>query len=286
MPFCAACGKEYEEGAAYCSKCGKPVGTRKGGLEEGLDNFGREMDELGKKISQGFGSNDPDAGGMEQAFGPLAPLIFSIISILVIVIGIGAFALLVNGNAKLQPIVDLLWSSAPLFFALLLFFSYCGYIVRHAKQEVAWLRPIMGAVAAGAVIWFAFRLLAALDQGFSWNLPAWLDWLGYIIAGLVFLALFMVGLLAAVSAAQTRPSTAPSGDQAVPQDGVKRLYRSNDERWVAGVCSGLGEYFGIDPVLVRVLWIILSLASLGIGVVGYLLLWIVIPRDPRQQRPA
>jgi phage shock protein PspC (stress-responsive transcriptional regulator) len=281
MPFCNACGKENEPGAAYCNQCGKPMAPRKGGLEEGLDSFGREMDELGRRISQGLGSTDAKAGGMEQTFGPLAPLIFSIIAILIVIVGIGVFALLVNGIASLRPLVDLLWSSAPLFFALLLFFSYCGYIIRHAGHEVAWLRPIMAAVAVGAVIWFAFRLLAALDQGFGWNLPSWLDWLGYVIAGLVFLALFMVGLLAAVSATQPRPSPAPApGTQA--QDQIRKLYRSASDRWVAGVCAGLGEYFGIDPVLVRVLWIILSLASLGIGVVGYVLLWIVIPNGPRQ----
>jgi phage shock protein PspC (stress-responsive transcriptional regulator) len=281
MPFCSACGKENEEEAAYCNQCGKPMRPRKGGLEEGLDTFGREMDDLGKRISQGFSSNDPKAGGMEQAFGPLAPLVFSIIAILIIIVGIGVFALLASGIASLQPIANLLWSSVPLFFALLLFFSYCGYIIRHAGHDVAWLRPMMAAVAVGAAIWFAFRLLAALDQGFGWNLPAWLDWLGYVIAGLVFLALFMVGLLAAISASQPRPSPQPApGMQA--NDAVRRLYRSSKDRWVAGVCGGLGEYFGIDPVLVRVLWVILSLASLGIGVIGYLLLWIIMPNGPNQ----
>lgn len=64
-------------------------------------------------------------------------------------------------------------------------------------------------------------------------------------------------------------------------DGSKRLYRSGQDKWVAGVCGGLGEYFDLDPVLVRVLWIILTLVSMGIGIIAYLLLWAIVPRDPR-----
>jgi phage shock protein C len=48
---------------------------------------------------------------------------------------------------------------------------------------------------------------------------------------------------------------------------------------VAGVCGGLGEYFSIDPVLVRIVWIVLSLAG-GAGLLLYILAWILVPRRP------
>ena len=60
---------------------------------------------------------------------------------------------------------------------------------------------------------------------------------------------------------------------------VHRLFRSNDDRVVAGVCGGLGEYFSIDPVIIRVVWIVLTLAW-GAGLLLYLLFWLLIPRRP------
>ena len=62
---------------------------------------------------------------------------------------------------------------------------------------------------------------------------------------------------------------------------IRRLYRSRDDRVVAGICGGLGEYFQVDPVLIRILWIVLIFAG-GAGVLLYLLMWILIPRQPWQ----
>ncbi len=55
-----------------------------------------------------------------------------------------------------------------------------------------------------------------------------------------------------------------------------KLYRSQENKILGGVCGGLGEYLGIDPTLVRVFFVIFALAS-GSGVLIYLLLWIIIP---------
>lgn len=55
----------------------------------------------------------------------------------------------------------------------------------------------------------------------------------------------------------------------------KRLYRSK-ERIIAGVCGGIAEYFGIDPVIVRILWLILTFIG-GSGILVYAILWFVIP---------
>jgi len=59
----------------------------------------------------------------------------------------------------------------------------------------------------------------------------------------------------------------------------KRLYRSRNDRTLAGVCGGIAEYFGWDPTLVRVAWIILTLLG-GSGVLLYLILWLVMPEAP------
>ena len=61
----------------------------------------------------------------------------------------------------------------------------------------------------------------------------------------------------------------------------KQLRRSVANRWVGGVCGGLGEYLGIDPVAVRVVYALLSILPIGfpgfIMCVIYLVLWLIIP---------
>lgn len=57
------------------------------------------------------------------------------------------------------------------------------------------------------------------------------------------------------------------------------LRRSNTNRVVAGVCGGLGEYFGVDPILFRLGFVILTLAG-GFGILVYLLAWIFVPQAP------
>ena len=58
----------------------------------------------------------------------------------------------------------------------------------------------------------------------------------------------------------------------------KRLFRSKKESMLAGVCGGIAEYFDLDPTLVRIAYIVLSLASAAFpGLLVYIILWIVIP---------
>ena len=61
----------------------------------------------------------------------------------------------------------------------------------------------------------------------------------------------------------------------------KRLYRSRDESRLAGVCGGLGTYMDLDPVFVRVIWVVGTCITGFIpGVVAYLLAWIIMPEQP------
>jgi len=60
---------------------------------------------------------------------------------------------------------------------------------------------------------------------------------------------------------------------------MKRLYKSRDDRVIAGVCGGVGEYFNIDPVLVRIIWVVLAILG-GSGILAYLVGMIIIPEPP------
>ena len=61
---------------------------------------------------------------------------------------------------------------------------------------------------------------------------------------------------------------------------MKKLYLSDTDKKLGGVCGGLGEYFDKDPTLVRIIFVLLILFSFGFGVFAYLLMWLIIPRRP------
>ena len=58
----------------------------------------------------------------------------------------------------------------------------------------------------------------------------------------------------------------------------KRLYRSDTDKMIAGICGGIAEYFTLDPTLVRIGYILLSVFTVFSGALAYLILWIVIPK--------
>lgn len=64
---------------------------------------------------------------------------------------------------------------------------------------------------------------------------------------------------------------------------MKRLCRSSKERIVGGVCGGIAEYYNTDPTVVRLLFVLLLLASFGTAVLGYLIAWVIIPRNPKHK---
>jgi len=57
----------------------------------------------------------------------------------------------------------------------------------------------------------------------------------------------------------------------------KKLYRSKKNRLIAGICGGIGEHFDMDPTIVRLIWVIVTLLSLGTGIIAYLIAWVIIP---------
>lgn len=59
----------------------------------------------------------------------------------------------------------------------------------------------------------------------------------------------------------------------------KRLYKINQGRMIDGVCGGIAEYFGLDPTLVRLAWVLFTAIG-GSGIPAYIVCALVIPREP------
>jgi phage shock protein C len=62
--------------------------------------------------------------------------------------------------------------------------------------------------------------------------------------------------------------------------GSKKLYRSRTNRMIFGVCSGLAEFFGIDPIVVRLVFVAGTLLWFGTFLLLYLIMFIVVPEEP------
>ncbi len=62
-------------------------------------------------------------------------------------------------------------------------------------------------------------------------------------------------------------------------NGTKKLLRTRDGRLVAGVCSGVGDYLGVDANVIRLIFALITVFTAGLGILLYLAAWVVIPEE-------
>jgi phage shock protein PspC (stress-responsive transcriptional regulator) len=60
---------------------------------------------------------------------------------------------------------------------------------------------------------------------------------------------------------------------------MKQLFRPKKNRILGGVCAGLGEHLDVDPTVIRLIWAVGSVLSIGTGILIYILAWIIIPEE-------
>ena len=63
---------------------------------------------------------------------------------------------------------------------------------------------------------------------------------------------------------------------------IKRLYRSRKDKILGGVAGGMANYFNIDPTLIRLLWVLFDFFW-GIGILVYIIAWIITPLEPKRK---
>jgi phage shock protein C len=66
------------------------------------------------------------------------------------------------------------------------------------------------------------------------------------------------------------------------QTSYRKLFRSRDNRMIAGICGGLAEYANVDPTVVRVGFVLLAFFTGGASLLAYPIMWIVVPEQPEQ----
>ena len=148
------------------------------------------------------------------------------------------------------------------------FCAFCGEAVQPPSSP----RRLTRRPAEGKFGGVCAGLAAYFDVDVTFVRVAWIVlsiWPGAIVLGIA--AYLVAWVLIPVADVIDAPARAR-----------KQLLRSRTDRRIGGVCGGLAEYFGADPTIVRVAWVVLTIVPCAIvfGVIAYLVAWLVIPSAP------
>ncbi|MCX6799310.1 MAG: PspC domain-containing protein [Candidatus Diapherotrites archaeon] len=258
-------------------------------LGDRFGQFGEEVGQAGERFGRaGERFGRCWHGWFDSTFRVVGPVIGAIFSIICLVIAILALNFMrgLTGFSFFGKIAVFFAANLPLFFVASLFFSYMSYAERRRPRDYRLFSPVVSALGVIFAFWIIAELVLIMNA--SLQVPALsaiaLFFEGNILMFFVFFAvLCYLGLLFAHRAGRHLDFDVeleePKMAKASKSGGMKRLYRSGNEKILGGVCGGLAEYFGIDPVLVRLAWVLLSLAW-GTGILLYIICWIIIPRNP------
>jgi len=109
-------------------------------------------------------------------------------------------------------------------------------------------------------------------------------WFWWRPMGRVLWPLFLVVIGLWILGKQLHKSTMEQEQRAATAGARKKLYRSSSERMVAGVCGGLADFWRADPSIVRIIWVLVTLASAGLGILAYVIMWILLPEKVGEEK--
>lgn len=287
---------------------------KKGGLDERVEDFAEEVGQLGKEVGKKAQNHakflekrmkdvgeELEAKGKQmegwyrRTFGVLSPLISSIIGLIILGAIIWIFLLLGTrtNSAAFSNLSSFLLAHIALLFGFSLLFSYTEYGNKVYPKYFRWVNPITTAAGIVVAFWLVINILYILMPDLE--LPLITPVVATILTNLViiFLAIVIVGYVILLLLISAKPmvqeavnssrAQQKSAKSTTEEGGVRRLYRSAKEKILGGVCGGIAEYFNVDPVLIRLLWIIGLFVSVGTLILAYFIFWIIIPRNPDHQ---
>lgn len=277
--------------------------ARKDALKQGVKHFGEEAGALGKR----FGEKGEDFGKrMEKkgwecrgwcsgTFGIIWPVISAIVGILLLSAAAWFLSLVARqtGNAVLFALDDFILSNLGVFFIIFLLSAFLKYVSRCCRAGYALASPLSAAFGVTVFFWIAANVMLIANIGIgSAQAPSIANvimknlfpifWIFLVIMYFVMMLRLLSGKVSHECCAGSAPTTPSQAPQKITAGGPKRLYRSGKDKVLGGVCGGIAEYFGVDPVLIRLIWVALILAG-GSGVLLYIIAWIVIPRNPNHK---
>ena len=130
-----------------------------------------------------------------------------------------------------------------------------------------------GAKLWGSLLIIIGGILLLQQTGLFYRLHWWsFPWQGFLAVLLVGFGIYLIYVRNT-----NKESQDSSGTKSSSSPIAGNLYRIHENKMIAGVCTGLSVYFGIDVTLVRLLWVFATLASAGLGILAYIIAIIVFP---------
>lgn len=261
-------------------------------FEKRAEHFAEEVESLGNRFERHIDrKGDEWDTWFHRTFGIVGPFISSLFGILLL--GLVTWVMdifsVFFASTFLFSVNTFLISNMGSFFLIFLFFSYSSYFSKVSPSGYRLFSPISVGAGVAIAFWLAANALviANISMGvatlsniaFYMNASLWWIFGFTVMFGYVFIA---------VSSATGHFKPLPARRERVVsgrlkgKDGIHRLYRSGDERILGGVCGGIAEYLGVDPVLIRLFWV-LSVFAWGSGIIAYIIAWIIIPRNPKDR---
>jgi phage shock protein PspC (stress-responsive transcriptional regulator) len=283
--------------ARKAAKPKRKPGKPKTQIDQNVEHFSQEMEGLGKRLEKKGSSLGKrwERKGKEKRchhewhshFGIMGPLISSALGAVCLVILIWVMRFLAGSLSieTLSLIAGFLESYLVIFFIIGVVFSYAKYFMQGGKAHRLG-EPLVAAAGITIAVWIIVQLASAMNFDAPIITQAHLAMVGGMLG--VFIALLAIGyfilaikMVVDASGCYTPPAMSKK-EKLKPAPPGSRLYRSGKDRILGGVCGGIGEYLGIDPVIVRLLWVLFSLAG-GSGILFYIIAWIIIPRNPKHK---
>jgi len=284
----------------------------KSDLDRRVEDFSEEVGRIGESFGKGMERMGDDwsrrgcrsHSWFRHTFGILGPLLSSILGIVLLSLLVWVI-IPVNAAVQSDMLANIhlfLSGNLGFFFLLMLFFSYASYISECCPRAYFVLSPLITAVSIVIAFWIAAQAISIVN--FSLAIPTLSMVSLYIMESIPFL--FAVGLLLGlvgvilrqyskgaasccpphvagkVQMSRVQAKRRIAEEPETPSGAVRRLYRSGRDKVLGGVCGGIAEYLGIDPVVIRILWIIMCFLW-GVGILLYIICWIIIPRNPKHR---
>ena len=262
---------------------------RKPSLENRIEDFGEEVEKLGEELEKNVEKGESRIGKKwHETFGIIGPLITSIFSIVIFIIFLwflGFFAF-TTGFVFLISVRYFLASNLGIFFILFLLFGYAKYFKKLNPKAYRPIWPLIASVKTVVTIWIIASIIIVSGMGCQFQIIK--NTAIYALNNLFWIFVFVaaLGYLIVILSANRRckKELMKGGKKMHKRKGTykgKKLYRSGVDRILGGVCGGIGEYLNVDPVVIRLLWVVGTLITMGFGIALYIIAWIIIPRNPR-----
>ncbi|MFA4855972.1 MAG: PspC domain-containing protein [archaeon] len=260
---------------------------KKPSLEKRAEDFGEEVEKISEHLERDVEVGEKRiARSWHSTFGFLGPLITSIFGIVLFIIFLwflGFFAFATNIGFLLGARYFLA-SNLGVFFLLFLLFGYANYLGRINRGTYRLVWPLVSSAKLVVVIWIIASVI--LVSGIGCSAPFVRDTAIYALDMLFWIFVLFAALGYLVLALSPRHGRKKEDDIAMAsrqgKGSIKRLYRSGRDKVLGGVCGGIGEYLNVDPVLIRLIWVVGALLW-GAGIVLYVIAWIIIPRNPNDK---